>query len=176
MTAPVAPGARIYADDTNDLGDASARRPVARLTCNAPQSIPNNVVAGTAILFPTEDYDTHGGHDLVTNNSRWIVPAGFDGTYDIRGTVFHGARADYQIIDAWIRKNGATNIAPSGRRGPMGTTTAQANAVQTFARIALVAGDYIELMAMQINTAALAVNTNQSGQFSSVLEIALDRL
>lgn len=179
MTSPVSPGARAYAEDVNAVGDASARRVVARMVATAVQSIPHNTA--TAVAFAGEDYDTHGGHDPVTNNSRFTVPAGYDGYYDVRGTVMHGSRADYSIADAWIRKNGATNIAPTGRRGPMqGTTTvtssAQVQAVATACRVFLVAGDYVELVALHSNIAAVAQNTNQSSQFSSVLEVALDRL
>lgn len=171
MTAPVNPGAPVLAEDVNDLGDGSTRRPVARLVAAGTQSLPNNTA--TAIAFAGEDYDSHGGHDTVTNNSRWTVPAGWDGYYDLRGAVTHGARTDYSFVDAWVRKSGTVNIPSSGRRP--GGNQSQVNTVPVFARVFLSAGEYVELVAQQNNTAAVAQLTNQSGQFTSTFEITFDR-
>jgi hypothetical protein len=174
VTSPVTPGNVILASDYNNLRNFTTARPLCRITASAVQSIAHNVAAGVAIAFGAEDVDTHNFHDLVTNNSRITPSTGWAGYYHVSGTVFMGARSDYGILDCWIRKTGATNLAASGRRGPMGVATSQANSVscgvdELFLDPAL--GDYIELMALHFNTAAAAQNTNQSAQFSSTLQL-----
>lgn len=76
---------------------------------NASQSITTNVI--TAITWPVEDIDTDGFHSTSTNTSRFTVPTGKAGKYqigwwfsDIGGGGVAGA-----LITTYIYKNG-TNI------------------------------------------------------------------
>jgi hypothetical protein len=53
-----------------------------------------------------EDFDSHNGHDLVTNNSRWYCPAGQGGLYAVEANVSFGAfGAGGYIVAARIAKN-----------------------------------------------------------------------
>lgn len=141
-------------------------RPLIRLVANATQSIPHNVA--TALSWPagTEDFDTAGYHDTTTNTSR-ITPL-LAGYWAFDGTVLFGARADYTNINAWIRVNAATNLAPAWRMEP--AALSQTSTCRGYAEV-LMNGttDYIELMAQHANSAAAAQVTNQSSQFSSAL-------
>lgn len=159
-------GAPLAVSEFLTLVDKTINKPVCRLVASGQQALPDNTA--TAINFTTEDVDTHGFHDNAVNPSR-ITPTRA-GWYTVRGTVFFETQATPVISAAWIRKNGATNLPPAGRDVP-GT--------QAFSRdsAALVAfngtTDYVELIAQQ--DSAGADNTNQSSQFSSVLECIYER-
>jgi hypothetical protein len=133
------------------------------------QSIPHNTA--TAIAFTTEDIDTNGFHDTVTNNSR-ITPnkAGY---YRLTGVVMMAGRSDWTYIQAGVNKNG-TAVPPHNRVGPNANNTVRAVDVDVI-QSANGSTDYFELVALHVNTGAAAVNTNQSSQFSSVFECVFER-
>jgi hypothetical protein len=163
----VAAGGIVYAADINN-GDAwSLTKPLCRLVQSVAQSLTNNVAA--ALSFTTEDIDTHGFHDNVTNNTR-ITPS-VAGYYRITGTLMIVGAADYTLLQAGIAKNGvSTNAAPHGRVQP-GTTSAARSVTGSAIMSANGTTDYFEVIALQTNTAAAAKLTNVSSQFSSVLEL-----
>ncbi len=142
----------------------SSLKPLVRLVAGATQSIPDNTA--TALQFSTEDVDTHGYHDNATNNSR-ITPTKA-GWYRVSGTYYTGGRADYASVTCFLRKNGSTTFAPGGRLmvPPNGTTAVSCSASIPFNG----AGDYVELMALQDNTANAAQVTTVSLYFTSTLE------
>jgi hypothetical protein len=162
----VAAGATIDATDITALQGYTTGRPLVRLIASGTQSIPHNTQ--TALTFTgAEDIDTHGYHDTATNTSR-VTPL-TAGYYRARGVVYFGTRADYTLLEASIGKNGTT-IAPSGRRIPPLITGVQA--VEAVAIVSVNGTtDYIEVYGLHINSAAAAQVTNQSGRFSSVLEV-----
>lgn len=98
----------------------------------------------TAITFGAEDIDTHAGHSGTS--SRFTVPTGLGGTYELTGGVSWPANATGQ---RWCRfyKNGV-EIEGSG-------SNIDANSSQptlTVARpttVVLAPGDYVELWAYQ---------------------------
>lgn len=147
-------------------------KPLVRLIASATQSIPFNIA--TALTFTgSEDIDTHNFHDPATNPSR-ITP-NVPGYYTARATFFIVAAADYTLVDCWVRKNGATNLAPSGRHSK-GTTASNADTATTDALVPMNgSSDYVELVGLQANGASAARLTNQSSQFSSVLELIFER-
>lgn len=131
-----------------------------------------------AITFDKEVLDTHNGHDTVTNSSRYTIPAGWPGTYFVRGLVmikdFIGRRA------VWIYKNGA--VVPGGLAidSPSASTDASKDlqrTVMTSGLVPVVPGDYIEIRGFQ--DSGTLVNNNPSldtivsagGDFSSSLDV-----
>lgn len=148
---------------------ASSERPIVRCLATATQSIPD--AALTPLQFGAEDFDTHGFHDPVTNNTR-ITPT-VAGYYDFRGTYYTGPRADYVTVDCSLRKNGVTSMAPAERKGYPTAATQVSLAISTQCQALIFCNgttDYVELMAFQDNAANVAQLTNQSARFSSVFE------
>jgi hypothetical protein len=150
--------------EINGIISGTTKKPLVRLVASGTQSINNN--AATALAFATEDYDTNGFHDTVTNNTR-ITPnkAGY---YRLTGSVLVGSRTDWTFIQVGINKNG-TAVPPHNRVGPNANGTVRAVDVDVTQQ-ANGTTDYFELVVLQVNAAAVAVATNQSSQFSSVFE------
>lgn len=161
-------GDPVFASDVANLANFTTARPAGRALASATQSIPNNT--NTAIALGAEDIDTHGFHDIVTNNSRITPTAGWAGYYRFSGAVIHGTRADYSTTDAFFRKNGTTSLAPGNRKQPPLISGFQA--VHTFCTVALDpgSGDYLELMGLQVNGAAAAQVTGFSGVLICTVE------
>ena len=121
-----------------------------------------------AITFTTEDIDTHGFHDNVTNNSR-VTPT-VAGIYTVRGAVVFEALTTPVFTAVWIRKNGSTGLPPAART-PGGTS---AGGIYTAALVTFNGTtDYVELIGQQ--DSAGADNTNVSSQYTSVLELVYER-
>ena len=146
----------------SDVANA-IRPPLVRLVATAVQALADNTAV--ALTFAAEEIDTHGFHSTVTNTSR-VTPT-VAGYYEVTGTVFFEAQTTPVVSSAWIRKNGTDNKPAAGRDVP----GAQAFSLHTGATLISMNGttDYVELMAQQ--DSAGADNTNQSIQFSSVLEV-----
>lgn len=139
--------------------------PACRVYNNANQSINDN--AETTVAFNSERYDTDGMHDTVTNNSR--ITFNTAGLYVVS---FNGAfpgGADYSVIYAYVRLNGATDIVLDQRT----PSTFVANlALLLFTTYKFAAGDYIEVRVYHDNTANTARNlltvANFTPEFSAV--------
>lgn len=153
---PVAAGAKIIAADI-----PLEEYPVGRMIQTVVQSIADAVI--TALSFTTEEFDTHGQHDPVTNNTR-ITP-NIPGYYEFTGTYYSAAPTTLANMDAFFRKNG-TGSPPSGDRGNDGTI-AQSKTARIMQPMNGTT-DYIEFCAFQ--DSAGAVNTNVSSRFSSYVE------
>ncbi|MEV6633872.1 hypothetical protein AB0M54_24285 [Actinoplanes sp. NPDC051470] len=174
MAGSVQVGADVLAADINQL----LLKPIVRLIAQATQSLAN--ATGTAMTFGagSEDIDTHNFHDVAVNSTRITPSAGWAGYYRVGGAVMHGSRNDYSDFNAWIRKTAAINM-PAAHRGGYrytpgsGSLNASVFAARTEVIVALdpASGDYIELMGQQSNAAAAAQLTNQSSQYSTVLEL-----
>lgn len=163
-----ASGDPVVAADISSLTSYTTTRPLVRLVAQSTQSIANNT--NTAITFGvgSEDIDTHNYHDTASNTSR-VTPT-LAGYYECFGTIMFGARSDYTNTNAWIRKNGVSNLA-GGTRNGAGT----ASQVYTQVAFAIVScdgvSDYVELVGNQSNGAAAAQLTNNSTQFSCCFEV-----
>jgi hypothetical protein len=173
MSTLVAPGGVVNAADVNEAYDDAGNKQIGRALASGTQSFTHNITS--AVALGAEDYDTANYHDIVTNNSR-ITPTK-SGYYRFNGTVIFGARTDYQVTDAWFRKNGATNIPPGGRRS---STTGQVNSFQAaHADVTIfmdaTAFDYIEFVAVQTNVAAAAQVTAFAAQHISTVEWQFER-
>jgi hypothetical protein len=163
----VSPGDITYADDINDIDDGTLSKPLVRLVQQSAQSLTDNT--DTAITFGSgsEEIDTHGFHDVTTNNTR-VTPT-VAGYYRVTGTLFMVAGADFVTIVATIAKNGTVQ-PPRKRDGPNATSSARS---VTASAILSANGstDYFELIGTQDNTANTARNTSAGGSFASVLEV-----
>lgn len=106
-------------------------------------NITNQFVNNTrsAALFDTEQYDTDGYHEGVTNPSRLTAPVA--GYYLIGGTI--GTELAGGVVIALIRLNGTTDLTWSqGVNG--GAVQAR---VQVTTPWLMAANDYVELMCLQ---------------------------
>lgn len=143
--------------DLDALELASSLKPICRVYQNAVQSIPNN--ANTIITFTAEDIDTHGFHSTSVNTGR-ITPT-VAGIYRFTGTLFIAGATDYSNIAVWVRKNGATALQPAARIGNMASS--QAMSLITSAMVDMNGTtDYVELVALQVNTAVASRNTENT--------------
>ena len=162
-------GAIIYAADINAWRDG----PVGRLVASGAQTLTDNVQE--AIDFSAEDRDTGGFHSTSVNISR-VTPT-VAGYYRVTGTFFISTLVNGVTIDVNIRTNGVNNLAPAGRLGGAAGhgvaagafSTANAFSTSCTAQVEMDGStNYFEMMARQ--NSGGDDDTNQSSQFSSVLE------
>lgn len=144
-------GATGTTGSTGPTGPAGADAVVTavRVRSDLAQSIPNN--ADTAVLWNTEQYDDASYHSTATNTARFTVAA--DGRYDLLAQVAFVANAT-GARHIGIRKNGSEvvdrqiNATISGSSLPVRVS---------MAGLALVAGDYLEVICWQNSGGALAL-------------------
>lgn len=172
MTTSYAVGQRLTASLLQALADNTVNRPIVRLVATATQSLTDNT--GTAIAFGTGStiIDTHGYHDETTNNTR-VTPTKA-GYYRAWGRVHVGFRTDYATIQASIRFNG-TDQSGNDRVGPNNTNSSRTAGAGPVMLLCNGTTDYIELAAIQDNTANAAQNTNAGGSSTSYLEVEFVR-
>lgn len=105
---------------------------------NASQAIAG-AGTGAALAFNTEETDTDGYHDTVTNNSRITVPTGLGGLYCVTAYCrWESGSVTTPIVGVW--KNGV----PVVRQVGFTTTYASFFASTT---LFLAAGDYVQMFA-----------------------------
>ena len=127
---------------------------------SATQSLTNNVL--TALTWDTETYDTNGFHSTSSNTSRITIPSGYDGKYRIGGLVsFHPNGTGRRELQLY--KNGA---ALSYGNTVIGNGSEFIGTYMDWSTT-LVAGDYVELYALQSSGGALVCYTTiLNAQFS----------
>lgn len=172
MTTSYAVGQRLTASLLQDLADNTVNRPLVRLVATSTQSLTDNTGAAIAFGAGSTVIDTHGYHDESTNNSR-VTPqkAGY---YRAWGKVAHGARSDYATLQTTIRFNGVDQIG-NERVGPNATSTTRTGAGGPVTLLCNGTTDYIELGAIQDNTANAAQSTSVGGSTTSYLEVEFVR-
>jgi hypothetical protein len=145
-----------WGDTVRDNQQLFSTPPSVKAVRTAVQSLANNTT--TALAFTAADeWDTDSFHSTVTNNTRVTIPSGLGGKYYLTANVQHGTggTGGRQIV---LRKNGATNINSVVTDSAVGNWFAS-NTVM----VALVPGDYVEVMCFQYTGAAL----NITGTFSA---------
>lgn len=105
----------------------------AKVYATATQAI-NNTTA--AVTFDSEEWDSDGYHEAVTHPTRITVPAGKAGKYHLAGGAFFSGSGQW----LGFRLNGTTAIR--GYHSEVGGVYGQVQA-----DVALVAGDYVEMLA-----------------------------
>lgn len=133
----------------------------AALFRTTTQSI--NSAAFTAISFDSEEYDTDGYHEGVTNPTRLTVPA--TGVYLVTGS-FGWSTASATGSQILIRSNGTNYLSNSAI--PTGHVS-NAGSMTTSRIVALSATDYVELIAWQNSGGALLVQT--AANYTPVFQI-----
>lgn len=124
----------------------------------------------TTVSFTTEQFDTDGFHDTVTNPSRLTVPAGLGGKYIITAAAFFGPGASgsgwSQSVQAKL--NGTTVLAlattPDGQSSY--GSSAHVTTVETLA-----AGDYIEMIASQASGANLNLSAGRNTTYLTMTRL-----
>lgn len=172
--------------DLDQIERSSSDKPICRLIASAAQSIPDTTV--TAITFASESIDTHGFFSSGVSTTR-ITP-NVAGYYRARGTVYMAASNTFVNINCYIRKNGSTIVPPAGRAGGMlyssnTNSGASGTVLNLAAQTASVSTDlfvdmngttdYLELCIQMDTSQNVALNTNQSSQFSCVVELGYER-
>lgn len=137
--------------------------PVCTAIQTTVQSIGN--AAFVALLFQSEDEDSHAMHDNSTNPSRLTVPVGWDGVWGVSGSVMFATNGTGGRL-ATLRKNGTGLLGVC--TGAAAGATVQAGATTGTRLLRLVAGDYIECMGFQSSGGALNTvpNTEQAPNLS----------
>jgi len=113
----------------------------------------------TTMPFPTESFDTNTFHDNSTNNSRFTIPAGKAGYYEINYTVlYQGYSSDHNVRLAFF-KNGSQICLYKGA-SVAGVGEQNYNFTRT---VNLAVSDYIELKVWQDSGISrdFYVNSNQ---------------
>ena len=167
MTITYAVGQRLTAALLQELADYTVNRPIGRIVASGTQALADNTE--TAVQFSgTDDIDTDGQHNPSSNNTR-ITP-NVAGYYEFEVVGFFQAQATPVVSNVSVRLNGSTFLAPAGRYP--GSTQAFSFPSKVYQEMNGTT-DYIELMMLQ--DSAGADNTNQSVQFSSVIQWQLLR-
>lgn len=126
--------------------------PLAQLRQTSVQSLPNNT--WTAITFNAEDVDTDvdgtGGHDTVTNNSRFT--ARYAGWYQLSGAAGFAANGTGLRGARWLVNGIALNAGGTVLPAGSGSFTVVPAAVE---KVYMNIGDYVELQALQSSGGAL---------------------
>jgi hypothetical protein len=124
-----------------------------RVYKTSAQSCSNNVE--TAILWDAEDYDTDAIHSTVTNSERFTVPAGLGGKWELvlQGR-WAGNATGLRYMECFVNGSGM-----SADKYLLQEDSAQASAFiqRLVGTLNLVAGDYIEIRALQNSGVSLNV-------------------
>jgi hypothetical protein len=109
----------------------------------------------TLIDFDTETYDSDAIHDLVTNNSRLVVPTGFTGKWQVIVSAHWASNATAAYRRAKVKKNaagaqgGGTSVGPDPHTlVANGTNNVELDNSYT-ATDAFVVTDYTEMFVQQ---------------------------
>lgn len=120
------------------------------------QSI-NNATDTMVSFSDSEDFDSFGFHSLASNQSRFTVPSGWDGTYLLVGTVAWAASAVGNRMIGW-----AVNGAADALRDQAMPAQGLANRMTVSCIVQLTAGDYVELRVHQTSGGALGLTATGS--------------
>jgi hypothetical protein len=146
-------------------------KPLVRLIQQVAQSMADNTVAALTFGAGSEDIDTHGFHDTVTNNTR-ITPT-VAGYYTARGTMWIALATTTASIEGRINKNGA--VWEINRNKP-DTANAIGGSVTVESLVSMNGStDYVEFAGMQDDTGGTARLTSVSVGFASTFVLKYER-
>lgn len=142
---PLASGdiVRMNCGSTSGLANQMGLCSLGSLPCVEVKKATAQSIAGSAFLaFDTEQVDTDGFHDNVTNNSRLTIPAGLGGFYLINSAL-RMTGLNYQ--DTRTYRNGALFDYPYGHSVVTATAVSRTSTVPMIHCLA--DGDYIQALA-----------------------------
>jgi hypothetical protein len=144
-TVDVSVDIKNVADDVDALLAPQLARPRFHVTqVGVAQSMPN--ATWTSVTFNTEVFDTAGGHDLVTNTSRYTVQAGHGGLWMVSAKMSWDGNTTNRRLARFL-VNGAAVIPGSELSVPAAATALLAPVYAV--PVVLAAGDYIEIQQNQ---------------------------
>lgn len=135
--------------------------PIAVLLQSVAQSLTSATF--TSLTLDVETVDSAGGHDTVTNTSRYT--AVYPGWYEVGGGTGYAANVTGRRGARWAVNgtaiNGSGVLIPTNSSG---TTQVPARTIQVYLNV----GDYVELQGYQDSGGALntAVSTDQQSCMS----------
>ncbi len=139
--------------------------PACRVHHNANTSCPSGSLV--TVAFNSERFDTDNMHSTVTNNNR--VTINTPGIYTVTFIGDWATAADYNFLWAGLRLNGTTWIGNGGMGNSGGTLPPPLNATTVYK---FVAGDWVDVQVLQVNSAAaarnLTVDPNRSPELTAV--------
>lgn len=132
----------------------AAYKPLQGPVCTALQTTVQSIAnaAFVALLFQSEEEDSHGMHDNVTNPSRLTVPTGWAGVWACSASAMFATNGTGGRLIT-LRKNGAGLVGVCS--GAQAGTTVQSGCTSPTRLLRLAVGDYIEAMVFQSSGAAL---------------------
>ena len=141
-------------------GSVSAAGPLCFLRkSNAQTNFANGTVV--PVSFNVEDVDTHNGHDNATNPTRFTVPSGWAGWYEISGGLVFDSVSTTGGRVAIIQKNGAD---VNGGWGPAMPGSVGQGAMTRVLLLNLAVGDYIELCGRWAGGGTVGLDISTSNQ------------
>jgi hypothetical protein len=148
---------------TVEFSDIWLERYTVPRGCVATRATTQSITTATwtAVDFNVTDIsDPFAFHDPASNSTRFVVPTGMDGLYELVGQV--GFAATTARVEAGWAKNGAGAATPNAQDSILdrasGTSNTPRNQVTSY--MELVAGDYVELMVFQNSGGALNYEAN----------------
>jgi hypothetical protein len=114
---------------------------VAAFADDVLQGVSNTTA--TAILYPSESYDTDAFHSTSTNTSRITIPTGKGGKYQFTAWCSISATVT-GVLQLRLLKNGSTT-GGNGTEGLIGNVTAGADRVSGTVTVEAAANDYFEI-------------------------------
>lgn len=121
-----------------------------KATKSGDQSLSNST--STAITWDVEQYDTSAIHSTSTNTSRFTVPSGKGGYWQLNAVISFNTNASGSRY-ILVKKNGTTDVG----QVEFVASSASYNAGWYNATYDLVAGDYLEIFGFQNSGGSLAV-------------------
>ena len=120
--------------------------PQATLVQTAAQNVANATWA--AILFQGETLDTHNGHDVTANTSRYTAPR--TGRYLVSGRLAWAANATGRRLGRFLRNSSATQADGTDTEIAAPATGASSTVLSLSATLfTLQAGDFVEMQGLQ---------------------------
>lgn len=134
-------------------GDIIRAADISVQACKVSRStnltIPHSSSVETVVGFTTEDYDTDGMHDTVTNNTRITINTAGIYVVSFTGELAGATPTDYGRIYAAIRRNG-TIIAIS-QENPIDAAGIMPQRLNVACTDSFQVGDYLEVYILQQN-------------------------
>jgi hypothetical protein len=163
-------GYKVTSSDYNTIAGSINHLGLADRCVLVTDSTNQTLTSGTwaAITFGAESYDGAGFHSTSTNTSRLTVPTGYGGIYNVLASItFEQVAATGLSVQ--VRKNGAASTAAALQASIPSFTSLTANhrpIVNLCGQLRLVAGDYLEVYALQVSGSNLAARGDtQAHQF-----------
>lgn len=158
--------AALWNADVRDAVDFLLDPPRCRVTHTATVSASNTT--NTAHAWDTEDFDSDGIHSTSVNTSRLTIVT--DGVYQLSGAISWAGNSTGLRYQMWF-KNGASMGIDYQSVVAAGSSSTIVVPAPT-AMVALVAGDYIELVGYQNSGGSLNMNPAASYSYAEARWVA----